>query len=307
MGMIDNNAHEGNNQPAPRPGSREKNPASNDTKRRLAVVIGSGTLLCAASLGMWQAFEEEGIEISMAVGCSGGSFYAGVIALGYDLQTARELSFDMWTSDIFEGYGSNLHAALSGEMRFTEQSGLIDDRVAMERIRRLFGDLTFDQARIPLYIVSTDLYSGESVVHVSGRVDYAVRASIAIPLIFSPWQIEGQWLVDGAVSNPLPVDVAIKEGADIIAAMGFELPTRRRMRSYTAVAAHFNSLYMNNILKSRYAFYNAVHHAEIIPILPEFDHPLGTFDIDQIPYIIEAGAQAARKQVPYLHRLLSAQ
>lgn len=298
MGMMDADAHAVNNPPA-------SQPASNEGKRRLAVVIGSGTLLCAASLGMWQVFKEAGIEISMAVGCSGGSFYAAVIALGYDLQTARELSFDMWTSDIFEGYGSNLRAALSGEMRFTELSGLIDDHVAMDRIRQLFGDYTFEQAHIPLFIASTDLYSGESVVHSSGRIADAVRASIAIPLIFSPWQIDGQWLVDGAVSNPLPVDVAIKEGAEIIAAMGFELPIRRRMHSYTAVTAHFNSLYMNNILKSRYAFYNAVHHAEIIPILPEFDHPVGTFDIDQIPYIIEAGAQAAHKQVPYLQRLLS--
>jgi hypothetical protein len=218
MGMMVNNGLKGDNQPASQPGSHEKSPALNESKRRLAVVI----------------------------------------ALGYDLQTARELSFDLLTSDIFEGNGSNLRAVLSGEMRFTEQSALIDDR-------------------------------------------------IAIPLIFSPWQIHGQWLVDGAVSNPLPVDVAIKEGAEIIAAMGFELPARRRMRSNTAVTAHFNSLYMNNILKSRYAFYNAVHHAEIIPILPEFDHPVGTFDINQIPHIIEAGAQAASKQVPYLQRLLSAQ
>jgi NTE family protein len=287
------------------PDSPEQWPVSNQGKRRLAVVIGSGTLLCAASLGMWQVFQEEGIEISMAVGCSGGSFYAGVIALGYDLQTARELSFDMWTSNIFDGYVFNLRAALSGEMRFTEHSGLVDDRATMERLQRLFADRTFEQTRVPLYIVSTDLYSGESVVHSSGRIGDAVRASIAIPQIFSPWQIDGQWLVDGAVSNPLPVDVAIKEGAEIIAAMGFELPTRRRMHSYTAVAAHFNSLYMNNILKSRYAFYNAVHHAEIIPILPEFDHPVGIFDIDQIPYIIEAGVQAARSQVPYLRRLLN--
>lgn len=303
--MVKMDVHLENNESTHQPDSSEQMPASNEDRRRLAVVIGSGTLLCAASLGMWQVFQEEGIEISMAVGCSGGSFYAAVIAMGLDLQTARELSFDMWTSDIFDGYASNLRAALSGEMRFTEHSGLVDDRIAMDRIQRLFGELTFEETLIPLYIVSTDLYNGESVVHASGRIDAAVRASIGIPMIFSPWQIDGQWLVDGAVSNPLPVDVAIKEGAEIIAAMGFELPTRRRMRSYTAVTAHFNSLYMNNILKSRFAFYNAVHHAEIIPVLPEFDHPVGTFEIDQIPYIIEAGAQAARKQVPYLHRLLS--
>ena len=278
---------------------------SDGPKRHLAVVIGSGSVMCAASLGMWQVFQEEGIEISRAVGCSGGSFYAGIIALGYDLQTAKELSFDMWTSDIVEGYAGNLRAALSGELRFTELSGLVDDQVALNRVQRLFGDHTFEETLIPLHIVSTDLYSGESVIHSSGKISDAVRASMAIPMIFSPWQIGERWLVDGAVSNPLPVDVAIKDGAEIIAAMGFELPTRRRMRSYTAVTAHFNSLFMNNILKSRFAFYNAVHHAEIIPILPEFDRPIGGFDADKVPYIIEAGAQAARRQVPYLRRLMN--
>ncbi len=275
-----------------------------EDKPHLAVVIGSGSVLCAASLGMWQVFQEEGIDISMAVGCSGGSFYAGIIALGYDLQTAKELSLDLWTNEIVEGYVGNLRAAMSGELHFTERSGLVDGQVALSRVQRLFGDHTFEETQIPLHIVSTDLYSGESVVHSSGMISDAVRASIAIPMIFPPWQIGERWLVDGAVSNPLPVDVAIKEGAEIIAAMGFELPTRRRMRSYTAVTAHFNSIFMNNILKSRFAFYNAVHHAEIIPILPEFDRPIGGFDGDQVPNIIEAGAKAARKQVPYLRRLL---
>jgi NTE family protein len=58
-----------------------------------------------------------------------------------------------------------------------------------------------------------------------------IRASIAIPLLFPPQQIGERLLVDGAVSNPLPVDVAIREGAEIVLAMGFEVPTRSRMRS----------------------------------------------------------------------------
>ena len=90
----------------------------------------------------------------------------------------------------------------------------------------------------------------------------------------------------------------------MIAAVGFEMPTRKRMNSYTAVTTHFNSLYMNNILKSTFAFYNAVHHAEIIPILPDFDKAVGTFDTQQIPYIIEQGERAAEAHIPYLKKLL---
>ena len=62
---------------------------------------------------------------------------------------------------------------------------------------------------------------------------------------------------------------------------------------------------MNNILKSTFAFYNAVHHAEIIPILPDFEHPVGTFDTAQIPYIIAQGEKAAEKHIPYIKQLMA--
>jgi NTE family protein len=272
----------------------------------LAVVIGSGGVKCAAALGLWKVLQQHGIQVSMAVGSSGGSIYAGVMALGYDLDNAREMTYHFWSSDLMQGYTSNLRAALTGESRFTQRSGLIDDAPTMDRLRRTFKDLTFQDAHIPLYMVSTDLYSGEAVVLSRGKLVDAVRASIAIPMLYSPWEIDERLLVDGAVSDPLPVDVAIREGASIILAMGFEVPTRSRMRSYTAVTAHFNSLYMNNILKSTYAFYNAAHHAEIIPILPQFERAIGAFDVHMIPEIIAAGEQSARQQIPYLRRLLAA-
>jgi NTE family protein len=240
----------------------------------------------------------------MAVGCSGGSIYASTIALGLDPEEAQRLTLNLFTSDVFEGYTSNLRSALSGETRFTESSSLIDDNIMYERLRMVFGDRSFTETVFPLHIVATDFYTGERVVISSGKILDAIRASIAIPMIFSPWKIGDQLLVDGAVCDPLPIDVAIQQGSDVIAAVGFEMPTRKRLNSYTAMTTHFNSLYMNNILKSTFAFYNAVHHAEIIPILPDFDKPVGTFDTQQIPYIIEQGQKAAEQHIPYLKQLL---
>ena len=273
---------------------------------RLSVVIGSGGVLCAASLGLSKALRRESLAPGLAVGCSGGSIYAACIALGMDPDEAQALTLSLFTSDVFEGYTSNLKSALSGETRFTEMSSLIDGNVMYERLRIVFGDKTFADTALPLYIVATELYSGERVVLSSGKLLDAIRASIAIPMIFSPWKVDGQLLVDGAVCDPLPIDVAIQQGSDVIAAVGFEMPTRRRMNSYTAVTTHFNSIYMNNILKSTFAFYNAVHHAEIIPILPEFEKPVGTFDTAQIPSIIERGERAAEEHIPYIRQLLLA-
>lgn len=273
-------------------------------RNRLSIVIGSGGVLCAASLGLSKALRREGLTPGMAVGCSGGSIYAAIIALGIDPEEAQRLTLNLFTSDVFEGYTSNLKSALTGETRFNEMSSLIDDNVMYERLRIVFSDKTFEDTIFPLHIVATDLYTGDRVVLSSGKILDAIRASIAIPMIFSPWKVGDQLLVDGAVCDPLPIDVAIQQGSDVIAAVGFEMPTRKRMNSYTGVTTHFNSLYMNNILKSTFAFYNAVHHAEIIPILPNFDKPIGTFDTGQIPYIIEQGERAAEEHIPYIKQLV---
>ncbi len=272
---------------------------------RLSVVIGSGGVLCAASLGLSKALRREGLTPAMAVGCSGGSIYAATIALGIEPEEAERLTLNLFTSDVFEGYTSHLKSALSGETRFTETSSLIDDNIMLERLTAAFGDATFEDTLFPLYVVATELYSGERAVISSGRIVDAIRASIAIPLIFAPWKVGSQLLVDGAVCDPLPLDVAIQQGSDVIAAVGFEMPARKRMNSYTAVTTHFNNLYMNNILKSTFAFYNAVHHAEIIPILPDFERPVGTFDTAQIPYIIERGERAAAQHIPYIKQLVA--
>ena len=275
-----------------------------ENHRQVAVVIGSGSVKCAASIGMWKVFQQENIDISMSVGCSGGSIYAAVFALGFSEEMAEEATKNLWTSELFGGYAANLRSVMSGETRFTEQSGLIDAEPIYERLKVVLGDKTFSDTRIPLYIIATDLYTGESVTITKGSILDAVRASIAIPMVFPAWEVNGQLLVDGAVSNPMPVDVAIKEGGEIIAVMGFELPTRTRLRSYTALTNHFNSIYMNNILRSSFVFHNVVHHSEIIPILPQFDRKIGSFDTHQIPYIIEQGERTTRDQIPYIQRLM---
>ena len=117
--------------------------------------------------------------------------------------------------------------------------------------------------------------------------------------------LKGGHVIDAKANLSARRDVAIQQGSDVIAAVGFEMPTRRRMNSYTAVTTHFNSLYMNNILKSTFAFYNAVHHAEIIPILPDFERPVGTFDTAQIPYIIAQGEKATEQHIPYIKQLVA--
>ena len=100
------------------------------------------------------------------------------------------------------------------------------------------------------------------------------------------------------------MSVAIREGADTILAMGFENPYGSRINSLATLVGQTSGLIVNNLLKSRFSFYNLAHHAEIIPILPEFDRPIQLTSTHLIPYLIEQGEKAAEAQMPYLLRLL---
>lgn len=275
-----------------------------NTKKRIALVIGSGGIKCAAAIGLWKALQAENIPIDSVVGCSGGSMYSAVIANNAAVSDMQEWSKSLWTSEVMRGYTENLKASKDGTLRFTERSGLVDDSVMNQKLEKVFGNMSFEELRLPLKIVATDMLNGEKVILSQGSLFEAVRASIAIPIIFPPREVNGRLLIDGAVSDPLPVDVAIQDGADIIIAMGFPLDYRSRFRSITAVQEQLNSIYTNNILKSTYAFYNLAHHAEIFPIIPEFEGAFSMFDVDKIPEAIERGEEATRAQLPHIKRLI---
>jgi len=275
-------------------------------KKRIALVIGSGGIKCAAAIGLWRVLQEENIALDSVVGCSGGSMYGALIANHADFEEMADWSRMLWTSDIMQGYTESLKASKDGTLRFTERSGLVDDTALNTKLEKVFGKLSFSDLHLPFKIVATDMLKGEKVILSDGGLFDAIRASVAIPIIFPPWEVDGRLLIDGAASDPLPVDVAIQDGVDIIIAMGFPLDYRSRFRSMTAVQEQLNSIYMNNILTSTYAFYNLAHHAEIFPVIPEFDRSLSMFDVDKIPDVIKRGEQATRAQLPHIKRLLDA-
>jgi NTE family protein len=66
-----------------------------------------------------------------------------------------------------------------------------------------------------------------------------------------------------------------------------------------------SSVTSNNLLKTNFAFHNLAHHAEIIPILPEFKYRIKLFDTDKLPYVIEEGERAAEAHLPYIRKLLN--
>ena len=275
-------------------------------RKKIALVIGSGSVKCAAALGLQRVLEREAIPVDLVVGCSGGSLYAATIALGWPAEKAIDVTLKLWTRELTRRHRRRayLQILFPKLFHFDETFGMVDDRLIMSRLRQLFGDTTFAGAAIPFFVTATDLYTGEQAIFSEGSLVDAMRASMAIPYIFPPYKIGDRYYLDGYMSDPLPVGVAIREGADVIIAMGFDSPHQTRISSLFRYALQVSSITSNNLLQSNFAFHNLAHHSEILPIIPEFKERIGLFDTGKLPAIVETGERAALEQLPYLRELL---
>lgn len=278
-----------------------------DRRARIGLVIGSGGIKCTAAVGLLKVLEREKIPVDVVVGCSGGAIYSALFALGDNAADIERQTLVLW-KDLFTKlhYRSLLRAIAPMFMGYHEQVGMVDDRQVWKVLQSLFGERTFADTKIPLLQSATDFRTGEKVVLDSGRITDATRASVAIPMLLRAWEVDGRMLVDGGASNPLPIDVAIREGCDIILAMGFESQMNAEVRSLVNALGRTSTIVTNHLLRATFAFYSVAHHAEVLPIMPMFDRHIGLTEWQHIPYLIEQGERAAEEQMPYLRRLLQA-
>jgi NTE family protein len=275
---------------------------------KVALVVGAGAIKCAAAIGVHKVLEDAGIGVDLLVGCSGGAMFAAVTALGYPAAEAERLVGQMWTADVTKRRDRRaiLRAFMPKLLRFDASWGMIDDTLITDRFRKVYGDRTFADAKIPFHVVAADFETGEKVVLSEGRLADAIRASIAIPFVFRPWRVGERLLIDGSLADPMPVDVAIRENATVILAIGFDNPYQRRIDSPVRFAFQVTTVMTNNLLRANFAFQNLAHHSELILILPEFEGRVNAFDTARLPHIIERGARAMQEQLDYVKQLLAA-
>ncbi len=173
---------------------------------KIGLALGSGSARGWAHIGVIRALEEEGIKPDIVTGCSIGSLVGAAYAGGHlDLleEWVRELSF--W--DVVR----LLDVKMLG--------GLIEGESLMSSFEDKIRNVNIEQLPLPFGAVATDLSSGREVWLQTGLLPDAVRASIALPGLFSPLKSDGRWLVDGGLTNPVPVSLCRAMGADLIIAV----------------------------------------------------------------------------------------
>lgn len=270
------------------------------------MVIGSGGLRCVSAFGVLSVLHREGIAIDLVVACSGGALCGYWISSGRSNADEGITRFAEGWAGTFDklAYRQILGAIFPRWFGFNPKFGIMKDAAVNQSLTSYVGESQFEDLHIPLHLVATDVHNGEKVVLSSGSVFDAMRATVAIPLVLPPWEVKGRLLMDGAVCNPMPVDVAILEGADIILAVGFEEVLQPQITSGLSHANQVIAAGTNHLLRAQFAFHSMVHHAEVIPVIPEFGVQVGLRDTHLIPHLVRQGAIAAEQQVPYLRRLM---
>lgn len=188
---------------------------------QVGLVLGSGSARGWAHIGVIQALEEAQVPIDMVVGTSIGAFVGAVYATG-ELESLREFALRM-----------NWKMVLSYFDVVFPRSGFLDGRKVHELFSMHTKAQTFEDFRIPVRIVATDLNTGRMVVLDSGSIIEAIRASVAVPGVITPVVTPEHLLVDGGLVNPVPVDIAREQGAEVVIAVDLNsgLIARRRRKA----------------------------------------------------------------------------
>ncbi len=180
----------------------------NNRKRHLGVVLGSGGARCLAHIGVLKALEEHHIPVTMVVGSSIGALIGGLYASGISVTEMETIA---------QGVDKIMIAKIM--MPKFLSAGLVDNKRAAEFIWHLVGDRNIEDLNIPFAAVATDFISGREIILRKGPLVDAIMASIAIPTIFQPVYLNDRYLLDGGLSNPLPVSVAREMKAETILAV----------------------------------------------------------------------------------------
>ena len=174
---------------------------------KVGLALGSGSARGLAHLGVIRAIEDAGIEVDFIAGTSMGALIGAIYAAGkLDELEATFLALD-WKKTV-----SFFDVVLP-------KSGLLDGARISELARAHLHADVIEELKKTFAAVATDIVSGEEIVIRSGDAIEAVRASISVPGIFTPVRSNGRILVDGGLTNPVPVSVSRAMGADFVIAV----------------------------------------------------------------------------------------
>ena len=204
--------------------------------KRIALVLGSGGARGYAHIGVIEELERRGYNIACVAGCSMGAVVGGIYAAG-KLDVYRDWIQSLDYLDVLRLVDVSFRlGAIRGEKVFGQ-------------IRNIVGEINIEDLRIPYTAVATDLTHQQEIWFQEGCLHQAMRASAAIPSLFTPVMQGNRMLVDGGLLNPLPIVPVVSSHCDLIIAVnlnstgqnGYQLPVIQRPAAFKSRFDHVMS------------------------------------------------------------------
>lgn len=251
----------------------------------IALVLGGGGVKGLAHLGAIEELEKVGIRPDLIVGSSAGALAGALYADQVQIEDSVSKLLSMRRKDFFD------YAFM------TPKFGIVQGNLLESQVGKLLRAKTFEDLKIPLIVISTDLYNGESLELSSGDLSPAVRASCAFPGMFKPVSLYGRHCIDGGASSPVPTDIARKYGAKVVIAIDLseKLPKKapRHLFGVTRRGLEIGYRKLVDLLLSK----------ADISVRMDFDD-IGSFSDDQNEFIYEEGKRKMREKIPEIQALL---
>lgn len=262
---------------ASRSGEERPNPVP-----KVAVCLGSGAVHGYAHIGVVRAFQKLGFRPDVITGSSVGAIVGALWAAGFRADEIERIANDTSWHEV-----SGLRIPQLGIGKLDKLAALIDRHVGHTDIRSL---------PIRFAAVATDLDSGLPVVLDRGAVGLAVAASSSVPIRYEPVTINGRRMIDGALSEPVPVDAAQSIGANLTVAIDVAYrPYEERVAGIVDVVFQAFHIMVNRLIDEQIKRANFAIRLDLHSIMA---------GPDAIPAMIRAGEEAVREKWPELSQRL---
>jgi NTE family protein len=284
----------------------------------VGVALSGGGAKGVAHIGVLMVLEEMGVPIDYVSGTSMGSIIGGLYAAGYTPEQMLELVKEVdWNNAFLPAPDRRLlrldqkqqYEKYQLELGITDQGldmprGVVTDYKLTTMLTRLclhVADINdFDQLPIPFRAVATDIESGDKVVLRHGNLALAMRASMSIPSIFPPFELDGRLLVDGGVVENLPVRTVRDMGADIVIAVDIGAPLKKREQLKDLLDIMDQTVSLQIVRSTQ--FQRRLADMVVSPEVQEF----GLFDFKKADDLVRLGREAMTGTREELTALLEA-
>ena len=288
-----------------------------EKRPKIGYAFGGGGAKGIAEIGVLRVLEDAGIRPDYITGTSIGSIVGGLYAIGYSVEELEELSRTIDWNYYFNDELNRIDIPIEERLisdRYQLKLNIEDGGIKLpagfvqgQKVGLLLSQLTlpvhgvtnFDDFNIPFRCVAADFETGDPVVLGKGSLAKAIRASMSIPSVFEPIEIDGKLLIDGGVVRNLPVQEVKAMGADIIIAIDVTSPLYKKdeLSSFVTVLEQAGSYRLAESIEE------AKELADIF-IHPDIDE-FGALDFENNDSLMVRGARAAREKLPEILALLA--